>query len=313
MNLSDYHSITVPNFTSLPLILAPSLTPSFLQYPSYVVFQLSCPHSHRLRLEHIAERYGAWVMLMLGESVLAIILQPIQDTERYYFAFFLALVTVQILQLTHFSSEEVSSERTACSYMSRKYDNLFISWCSFQFEPDKHALSRSDLGGRFWLELMTVFSIALVALGVGLSLLISSVSCSEVDNGHFRKLASSSEAKRYVYCDSVPRAYVALPCGASIAQYATQSFFIIPSHEGWNEYLHHFVDPLKKWPYFHLVTFAGVKAATIGATLVVALVPSDLLAHEILLILVVITMIQGLVQAAENMVVHIGQQKNRQI
>ena len=56
--------------------------------------------------EHIAERFGAWVMLMLGESVLSIILEPIEDDAAYYCAFFTALVTVQAIQLSHYSSAE---------------------------------------------------------------------------------------------------------------------------------------------------------------------------------------------------------------
>jgi hypothetical protein len=85
-------------------------------------------------------------MLMLGESVLGIILNPVVDNRSYYCSFFTSLVTVQVIQLTHYSSEE--------------------------FDPMKHALSRDVFGGRLWLELIAVFSIALNALGVGLQLLL---------------------------------------------------------------------------------------------------------------------------------------------
>ena len=97
--------------------------------------------------EHIADRYGAWIMLMLGESVLSIILNPVEDDWIYYCSFFTALVIAQVIQLTHYSSEE--------------------------FDPSNHALSRDVLAGRLWLELMAVFSIALNALGAGLQLLLT--------------------------------------------------------------------------------------------------------------------------------------------
>ena len=86
-------------------------------------------------------------MLMLGESVLSIILNPVEDDWIYYCSFFTALVIAQVIQLTHYSSEE--------------------------FDPSNHALSRDVLAGRLWLELMAVFSIALNALGAGLQLLLT--------------------------------------------------------------------------------------------------------------------------------------------
>ena len=101
--------------------------------------------------KHIAHRYGEWIMLVLGESILSVILAPVENRMRYYLCFFTALLIVQMLQLVHFSSEE--------------------------FDANKHALYRKLRSGRLWLFLMTAYSISLIALGVSLKAVLSYVVC----------------------------------------------------------------------------------------------------------------------------------------
>ena len=212
-----------------------------------------------MNYHHISERYGAWVMLMLGESVLGIILEPVEDTTEYYLSFFIALLIVQMLQLTHFSSEE--------------------------FEAEKHALRRSITAGRLWLELMTVFSVALVALGVGLQVVLQSVVCG--DNTY------SPETHRFLLsvqeCSGVPQENVVLLCGASIVQYITQQI-ILPQHEGPTEYAAHFVGGEgEQRPHTTLFRLILVKAFTLVALLLLIVVPNKLTAPGLLAVVAAVS------------------------
>jgi len=57
-------------------------------------------------------------MLMLGESILSLILSPVQNWSRYYFTFIIGLITVQVMQVVHFSSEMFEESHHA---LSRKH------------------------------------------------------------------------------------------------------------------------------------------------------------------------------------------------
>lgn len=92
--------------------------------------------------QQITHRYGELIMLMLGESILSVIVQKPIINWRYYVAMATGLVIVQQLQLAHFSSAE--------------------------FDPHKHALGRKLRAGRVWLFFMSLYSISLIAFGVGL-------------------------------------------------------------------------------------------------------------------------------------------------
>jgi hypothetical protein len=168
------------------------------------------------------------------------ILSPVKNRSLYYLSFLTGLATVQLLQLVHFESEE--------------------------FDPEKHVLSRKLRAGRVWLELMTVYSVALIAFGVGLKAFLYSVVCSD-DGGHHRRhrhlggsssydsssssyessssySSSSSSGSTYSssyssysdgddaespYCDSVPQYYVELLCASFMAQYISQQISITVS------------------------------------------------------------------------------------
>eukprot|EP00614_Pseudopedinella_elastica_P005226 CAMPEP_0172599800 /NCGR_PEP_ID=MMETSP1068-20121228/19920_1 /TAXON_ID=35684 /ORGANISM="Pseudopedinella elastica, Strain CCMP716" /LENGTH=587 /DNA_ID=CAMNT_0013400175 /DNA_START=240 /DNA_END=2003 /DNA_ORIENTATION=+ len=229
--------------------------------------------------EHIAERYGAWIMLMLGESVLGLILTPVQDNLVFYISFIVALLTVQLIQLNHFASEE--------------------------FEPSKHALARSTTGANLWIELMSLFSLSLVVFGVGLQLLLKNAVCdvnysSQKMHGR-RRLLSQHEG-----CAVVPRSSALLLCGAFLAQYVLQQF-IIPQHEGWHTYLGHFVDP-EKVPC-GLFLLIGVKLATVFATVILDVFSGNMSSLEMLASIAAIATAQCLTQAVENMFVHLGKKQ----
>jgi hypothetical protein len=114
------------------------------------------------------------------------------------------------------------------------------------------------------------------------------------------------EYRRLEYCSDVPRAYVTTLCGASIVQYISQQV-MLPQHEGFSVYISHFVDFKKKRPYYIFTRLVAVKIATVFGILALALFPDKLQALDILLIMLAITLVQGLTQTVENMVVHVAQ------
>lgn len=224
--------------------------------------------------QHIAHRYGEWIMLILGESVLSIIFQANPDVGRYYLAFFTSLLIVQMLQLVHFSSEE--------------------------FDPRAHALSRSQVAGYAWLELMSAYSISLISLGVGLKTQLDSVVCEDPDTPNV-----TSDGSVY-FCPYVPRKYTTLLCGAFVAQYIF-SQVSIPLHEGLKIYFRHFFDFSQHTAY----VVVGIKVITVGAVVALGCYPGDLRSFEILLVVASVMLIQSLVQTQENMIVYVRRDEER--
>jgi len=174
--------------------------------------------------------------------------------------------------------------------------------------------------GRLWLELMSVYSVGLMAFGVGLQVHLGSIMCADHDDldeevadpgaeglgGDARALEVSYEAAAgTVRCAAPPREFTTLLCGASMVTFLAQQL-ILPQHEGLDEYLGHFVDHAKVFPHDILVCIVSCKCATVLGTLFLALFPGNLRALEILLIVLFITLAQGLIQAVENMVVHVS-------
>lgn len=69
-------------------------------------------------------------------------------------------------------------------------------------------------------------------------------------------------------------------------------------------YLNHFFAYSKRSAYYIM----GTKIATMVATVYLGLTPANLQAHEILLIIFSIALVQGVTQAIENMIVHARRQ-----
>ena len=88
-------------------------------------------------------------------------------------------------------------------------------------------------------------------------------------------------------------------------QYLSQQI-ILWQHEGLHKYISHFVDMEKRRPYSILIRLVFIKSATVVATLVLAFFPQRLQALDILLIVLAITLVQGLTQTIENMIVHVA-------
>jgi len=178
--------------------------------------------------------------------------------------------------------------------------------------------------GRIWLELMTIYCMALICFGVGLKLMLKSVVCDDsYESGYRRELGatskgaySSSYESSYgdnsskssnSYCNSVPKEYKTLVCLSLLVQYLSQQVSI-PLHEGISEYLRHFMEYSKRSARF---VFAA-KAAVVSATLMLNFVPSELNSLEILIVVFFIVVVQGLIQTLENMIVHVRREEHQE-
>ena len=252
------------------------------------LFKLLPPNRIRWHAEHIAHRYAEWVMMVLGESVLSAILAPVHNRLLYYLSFWAALLIAQTLQFVHYSSEE--------------------------FDMNKHALGRKLRAGRLWMALMTIYSVALIGFGTGVKALLYSVVC---QSGSYRMLAASSsygggddepgkvsdDDGKSDYCEAAPSNYVQLVCLSHVAQYLAQQVSL-PLHEGAAEYIWHFLNYSQRSVYYII----GSKCATIVAMLVLAFTDHQLQSHALLLAILAITMVQGLTQTIENMIMHVRKQ-----
>lgn len=92
-----------------------------------------------MNIDYSIHRYGEWVMLLLGESVLSLLIVTISDGYEYYKTFFSGVITVILLEYLHFKSQP--------------------------HDPDFHALRKSRYSGFFYTNLLWVYSASLVILG----------------------------------------------------------------------------------------------------------------------------------------------------
>ena len=134
-------------------------------------------------------------MLLLGESVLSLILVPVQNRFLYFVTFVCGMLSVQLLQLIHFSSQE--------------------------FDPKWHALSRKLRAGRLWLFLSTLYGVSLIAVGVALKTILSKVVCEyDRDKDDYGDKDGYDWDKDY--CGTLPPEYLKLLCGSFFATLTTQ-------------------------------------------------------------------------------------------
>lgn len=90
-------------------------------------------------------RFGEWIMLMLGESVLSLLIVPTQPGD-YYKAFFCGLLSISILSVLHFQSQP--------------------------HDADGHALRRSRKGGVIFIIFGQLYSAALIVLGTSYKMIL---------------------------------------------------------------------------------------------------------------------------------------------
>jgi hypothetical protein len=107
------------------------------------------------------------------------------------------------------------------------------------------------------------------------------------------------------YCDAAPSKYVHLTCLSHVVQYLAQQLSL-PLHEGAANYIWHFFNYSKRSVYYII----GTKIATVAGMLALAMADHHLRSHELLLAILAITVVQGLTQTLENMIMHVRKQES---
>jgi hypothetical protein len=219
--------------------------------------------------EHIGIRFRAWIMLLLGEGVFSIIIEPLADHSQYYMAFFASILLLQVLQLAHFSIEEFNGQEE-------------------EEVPMHHAMFRSINIRSLWLELIALQSFSILMMCVGLQLQLAHVAC-EVDASVHHSCDEMDTSSRTIR--------LSVLCISFMAQYSIQQVIIIV-HLGLSNYMNYMKG--------YLLVVSSVKACTMVAVFILMLFPSSLKSFLVLLIVASITTIQGVVQLFEQMIVHVS-------
>jgi hypothetical protein len=116
-----------------------------------------------INIDFAIHRYGEWIMLMLGESVLSLLVVDMVDSAGYYGSLFGGIMSIILLQYLHFSSAPS--------------------------DPDQHAIRRSIVSSFAFYWLFEAYSLALIVLGVSykMSLLELVLMEEEKEDGSHRK------------------------------------------------------------------------------------------------------------------------------
>lgn len=99
-----------------------------------------------MNLDFTLHRLGEWTMLMLGESVLALLIVEPCSTRRYYVSFYCGISTVTAFQYLFFRSQP--------------------------FEADDHAMRRSPSGGYMFSYSATLYSASLIMVGCSYKMIL---------------------------------------------------------------------------------------------------------------------------------------------
>lgn len=99
-----------------------------------------------MNVDFAIHRFGEWIMLMLGESVLSLLIVDIVDTTGYHQTFLCGIFSIVLLQYLHFQSAPS--------------------------EPDQHAIRRSVTSSFYFYVLFQIYSLSLIVLGVSYKMLL---------------------------------------------------------------------------------------------------------------------------------------------
>lgn len=137
--------------TNIPIILLLSGGLTYTAAITFFIFTLPSGGRHKevtvpLNVDFVIHRYGEWTMLVLGESILSLLIVEVIEGSHYYVTFYSGILSVVLLQVIHFRSQPAHA--------------------------DDHALRRSKEAGVSFSLLMTVYSAALVLLGVSYKMLL---------------------------------------------------------------------------------------------------------------------------------------------
>ena len=100
-------------------------------------------------IDYMIHRYGEWIMLMIGESILSLSIVETTDVADYYLVASFGVLTVILLQILKFESEPAHA--------------------------DEHALWRNQQAGMSFSILIQIISMGLIAFGVSFKVFLTTI------------------------------------------------------------------------------------------------------------------------------------------
>ncbi|CAB9525412.1 expressed unknown protein [Seminavis robusta] len=133
-----------------------------------------------MNVDYAIHRYGEWIMLMLGESVLSLLIVGAQQDYNYYKTFYCGIISISLLQFMHFQSQP--------------------------HHADDHAIRRKKERGYLFVVMVQIYSGALIILGASYKMMLYEFVYraeyakaagyeEEEDNGYHRMLLPALGAK----------------------------------------------------------------------------------------------------------------------
>eukprot|EP00566_Odontella_aurita_P006424 CAMPEP_0113547210 /NCGR_PEP_ID=MMETSP0015_2-20120614/12230_1 /TAXON_ID=2838 /ORGANISM="Odontella" /LENGTH=593 /DNA_ID=CAMNT_0000447741 /DNA_START=82 /DNA_END=1863 /DNA_ORIENTATION=+ /assembly_acc=CAM_ASM_000160 len=173
-----------------------------------------------MNIDYAIHRYGEWIMLLLGESILSILISETGTSLRYFITFYCAIISVVLLQYLHYRSQP--------------------------HHADEHALRRNKNSGVLFFIMIQVYSIALVAVGVSYKMILYELFYEEKSNDSRRLLVWMKEtASRILAGQDAPKYSLAerqgrvahFFCGSLAVAWVCLDLMIL-SHNGIKASLH---------------------------------------------------------------------------
>jgi hypothetical protein len=134
-----------------------------------------------MNVDYTIHRYGEWVMLLLGESVLSLLIVRYIPSPGYQQVFYCGVVSIALLQYLHFRSQP--------------------------HRADDHAMRRSRSAGMLFATVLQLYSVALVVMGTSFKMFLyeqvyeeeaSAAGAGANDGGHRRTAAAASVLFRWL-------------------------------------------------------------------------------------------------------------------
>lgn len=139
----------VPLILCLAIYVFGQLHNLFRKYHSNLAEKDIREHYVPNNIDYMIHRYGEWIMLMIGESILSLLIVETIESDEYYTIAALGCLTVIVLQMLKFESEPSHA--------------------------DGHALWRSMFAASLFSILIQILSMGLIAFGVSYKIMLSNV------------------------------------------------------------------------------------------------------------------------------------------
>mmetsp|Transcript_9581 Transcript_9581/g.14371 ORF Transcript_9581/g.14371 Transcript_9581/m.14371 type:complete len:580 (-) Transcript_9581:1124-2863(-) len=213
-----------------------------------------------MNIEYLIHRYGELVMLLLGESVLSILITMSINTVEYHVTFYAAIVSIALLQYSHYKYQPHS--------------------------PREHACRRSLRGSVTHYAIMIVYCHALVAVGTAYKMFLSTyeveASLKNKDLRHLvttlmsRNLAGAADKTKFTTVEH-KQAVANLFCiSMAIVWLCLEAMWV--SHVGWAKYKAFvktkpgiFCDVLRTIGFFFMLTISSYTIEPEWVTLIALL------------------------------------------